>query len=251
MNKRAWTLVGAVLGLLITMGCSKQPPVEQEVVTPPANVPKVEAPVTSDKGQVAQGLKQESPVTQPQAATAPASPVKAIPGFHVVQVPDKGGHGEMHFLMAEEWKVERPSSMMRLYQASIPPAGGDKIEGEIAFFAPIGGSVEDNINRWTSQFTQPDGSDSKTKVTVEDIQGDKYKTKQVSLTGTMPAVAMPGKVTPPDRTGWMMLGAIIETPSGPWYIKATGPEKTLTAAKDKFLTLTKSVQIIEDSANTK
>ncbi len=250
MNKNAWTLTGAMMGLLIIMGCSKEPPVQQEVVAPPAPVPKPASPAAPDAGQVGSSHQQEAQVKQSQTSDAQESQVKAIPGFRVIQAVAKGGHGEMHFLMPEDWKEGRPASSMRIFQINIPPAEGDSMGGEIAFFAPIGGSVEDNINRWIGQFSQPDGSDSKNKTSVEDLQGDKYKVKVVSLTGTMLASTMPGMAAQPERTGWMMLGAIIETPTGPWYIKGTGPEKTLTQAKDKFLTLCKSVQIMEGVGET-
>jgi hypothetical protein len=247
MNKRAWTLVGAGMALLIAMGCSREPSVEQEVVAPPAPMPKVAAPVAPDAGQVGSSHQQEAHVKDSQPAASSESTLKAIPGFRVTQALAKEGQGTMHFLMPEDWKEGRPASSMRIFQVGIPPAEGDTAEGEIAFFAPIGGSVEDNINRWIGQFSQPDGSDSKAKSSVEDVQGDQFKVKMVSLTGTMLPSSMPGMAAQPERAGWMMLGAIIETPSGPWYIKATGPEKTLTQAKEKFMTLCKSVQIVEGS----
>jgi len=239
-----------MLGLLIVMGCSKEPPVEQEVVTPPTLAPQMAATAMPDAGQVGSGHQEESQDKQPQPSDSQDSLVKAIPGFRATHAVDKGGHGEIHFLMPEDWKEGHPASSLRIYQVNIPPAEGDSAKGEIAFFAPIGGSVEDNINRWIGQFSQPDGSDSKTKSTVEDLQGGNYKIKLVSLTGTMLPSSMPGMAAQPERVGWMMLGAIIETPTGPWYIKATGPGKTLTAAREKFVTLCKSVQIVDRASGS-
>lgn len=238
MNMCVRNLMAMAAVLFMVPGCSQEPPVEQEVVAPTATSPKEEAPAPPQSGGT--DAIQSQPASE---AAAPVQPeIKVIEGFRLTHTPSQPGVGEMHFLIPEDWKEGQPTSMMRLYQATIPGAEGQ--EGEAAFFAPIGGSVEDNINRWTGQFTQPDGSDSKTKTVVEDIQGDLYKIKIVSLTGTMATASMPGKPRQPEKTGWMMLGAIIETPEGPWFIKATGPEKTLIEAREKFLTLCKSVHII-------
>jgi hypothetical protein len=225
----------------MTAGCSKEPPVEKEVVHPAAP-PKVN-PHAGGAGLVGSSHQQESQVAQEKmtAPAAPAPPLAAKPGYKPAQAGDKSG--ELHFLVPEGWQSAKPTSMMRIYQVNIPPAEGDALPAEIAFFAPIGGSVEDNINRWTGQFSQPDGSSSQAKVKVEDIQGDNFTFKLVELSGTMLASSMAMMAPQPERPGWKMLGAIIETPSGPWYIKGTGPEKTMDASRAQFVEMCKSVQV--------
>ncbi|MBE7488651.1 hypothetical protein HS121_10385 [bacterium] len=240
-----------LVSLTLFSGCSREPSVEQELVVVNKK-PSTETVTTGDAGQVGSSHQQEAQLAQegekgspaPQAAK-PAEALKPIAGFKVAKGVDQNTGHEMQFLVPEEWQSKQPTSMMRIYQVNIPPVEGDTSEGEIAFFAPIGGSIQDNIDRWIGQFSQPDGSDPKSKAVVEDIKGDKYPIKLVSVPGTMLASSMPGMPPMPEKTGYMMLGAIIETPSGPWYIKGTGPEKTMAAAKEKFLTLCRSVQIVE------
>jgi hypothetical protein len=244
--------------ILLSLGCSKEPPVHQEIIAPPTTPPKVEVPKPADAGMVGASHQEEARVEEQKMtgeiappvvpAASAQSPVKPLDGYTVTMSQDIEGVGQMHFLNPSDWTRKRPSSNMRIYQVTIPPVEGDSQPGEVAFFAPIGGSIEDNINRWIGQFSQPDGSDSKAKTTIEDLQGDVYKVKLVTLTGTMLASSMPGMPAQSEKTGWMMLGTIIETPSGPWYVKATGPEKTMSSSKEKFIALSKSIQIVSPSA---
>lgn len=248
MSLRKISLGVFILTILsVFLGCSKEPAVEQELVVV-NKMPKQETSAGNvgsshqEENQIDKGKEQQVPA--PPSKPAP-EPLKPIAGFKVAAGTDPNSGHAMQFLMAEDWQSKQPSSMMRIFQVQIPPVEGEPAEGEIAFFAPIGGSIQDNIDRWIGQFSQPDGSDSKSRSSVEDLQGDQYPFKLVSLPGTMLASSMPGMPPMPEKTGWMMLGAIFETPSGPWYIKGTGPEKTMAAAKEKFLTLCKSVRIVE------
>ena len=52
--------------------------------------------------------------------------------------------------------------------------------------------------------------------------------------GTFSGGGMPGGPPAGAKPGYAMLAAIVETPSGLFFFKATGPEKTLKAAKPDF-----------------
>lgn len=245
MNRLFWSLTALLVCGIWVVGCSKEPPVEKEVLEPPKTTELPAGhPAVPDAGMVGSSHQQEADVSQEKMA-APAEPptIQAKPGFRAVRVPSASG--DMQFLLPENWQATQPTSMMRAYQASIPPVEGDTQAAEVAFFTPIGGSIQDNINRWMGQFTQPDGSPSSSKATTEDIQGEGHAFKLVALTGTMLPSSMPGMPQQGEKTGWMMLGSIIETPGGVWYIKATGPEKTLGQARDGFVELCKSLRINE------
>jgi hypothetical protein len=45
-----------------------------------------------------------------------------------------------------------------------------------------------------------------------------------------------------DKPNFRMLAGVIETPMGPWFVKLTGPEKTVERWKDSFYEFMKSFQ---------
>ena len=58
-----------------------------------------------------------------------------------------------------DWVREKPSSAMRLAQFVIPNKSGEN--SNLTIFNKIGGTVEENLNRWAGQLQQTDGGDSK------------------------------------------------------------------------------------------
>lgn len=250
-------LFALLIGLLLSAGCSTDPQVEKEVVAPPSR-PAVTNPHGGDAGMVGSSHPQEAEVEKEESASSPPvaadsgeSPVQPKEGYRVAKGTDRAGSGTIHFRMPETWSEAKPATMMRVLQIQIPSVEGDEQPGEIAFFASIGGSAQDNLDRWIGQFVQPDGSDSKTKAKVEDLEGEHHQFKLLDLTGTMLASSMPGAVPTPERTGWRLLGSIIETPSGPWFLKGAGPEKTMAAAREPFIEMCRSACVVGGDAGFK
>ncbi|MGQ0504682.1 MAG: hypothetical protein ACT4TC_05125 [Myxococcaceae bacterium] len=141
------------------------------------------------------------------------------------------------------WKAgeARP---MRAATYEVPSAKGDADKGEVAVFyfgQGQGGGVEQNVDRWISQFEQPDGKPSKdqAKTKKETINGLAVTT--VELTGTY--TASMGPMGPKsNRPGYKLSGAIVEGPLGAIFFKLIGPAKTVDAAKGDFQKLLKSVK---------
>ena len=134
------------------------------------------------------------------------------------------------------WKSEaqRP---MRLATYTVPPAAGDKDNGEcgIYYFGQgQGGSVEANMDRWIGQFLQADGKASKSaaKVDKRTIHGLKVTTVDVSgaYTGMGGPMASPGEPKP----GYRLLGAIVEGPQGSVFLKFAGPATTVAQNQASF-----------------
>ncbi len=131
------------------------------------------------------------------------------------------------------WKQEEPSNRLRLAQFKVNPAEGDKEPAElvISSFDGGGGGVAPNLQRWINQF-EADGRKSKTTV-GESAQGKYYVS---DLTGTYkkpdgPPVAGKTKPVPGSRS----LGVILEAADkNVYFLKLTGPEKTVTAAAEGF-----------------
>src|SRR5215831_8324307 len=66
------------------------------------------------------------------------------------------------------WIAQVPSSPSRLAQFALPHVDGDSEDASVVvyFFGGGGGSIQANLDRWTNQMKQPDGSPSKDKAKV-------------------------------------------------------------------------------------
>jgi hypothetical protein len=127
------------------------------------------------------------------------------------------------------WKAEaqRP---MRAATYTMPGDG----ECVVYYFGPgQGGSVEDNIKRWSSQF--PDGKPQVEKKTIRGLQ-----VTTIDVSGSYTGAGGP-MGTRQTRAGYRLLGAIVEAPQGPVFFKFTGPAKTVAARQKEFESLLQSV----------
>jgi hypothetical protein len=146
-----------------------------------------------------------------------------------------GAAGEIDFDLPKSWQSQKPSSNMRLVQASIPGPGG---AGDFAvfFFGPGGGGpVDANIDRWVGQM------EGASKPTPETFETNGYKVTWVDVKGTLKPSGMGmGPSTP--VTNARLFGGVVEGPGGPWFFKATGPDATLAPQRDAFVAMLKSVR---------
>ena len=127
---------------------------------------------------------------------------------------------------------------MRVAEFVVPKAAGDTEDAELVvyFFGGSGGSVDANIDRWIGQMQQPDGSASKDKARRDAQTINGLKVTTVDLTGTYIAEVRPGATERYNKPDFRLRAAVIETPRGPYYIKMTGPAKTMAAADADFKT---------------
>jgi len=158
--------------------------------------------------------------------------------------------GEVLYDIPKGWVQEQPSSEMRQAQYRWP--GSDKAaDAELAvfFFPGTGGSVEANIDRWFGQFLQPDGGSTKEKAEFKQIDVNGLAVTIVHATGTYMKPKSPMMMGGPfdELKDYALLAAIVETSNGPWFFKATGPEKTIARWRSSFDTFTKSLRISGES----
>jgi len=171
-------------------------------------------------------------------STAPSSSASSPASSATTMTASQGG---VSWTPPSRWE-SKPGSGMRAATYTIPAAAGDSEAAECAVFKNIGGGVQANIKRWIDQFTQADGSssESKAKQKKETINGLSVTT--VDLTGTYNGgMAMMGGANA-KKTGYRLLGAIVESPQGEIFFKLTGPEKTVTAAQSEFRSLLSSIK---------
>jgi len=131
----------------------------------------------------------------------------------------------------KEWKaVESPSSM-RLAQWSY----GAKSEIVIFYFGERqGGGVEANLDRWYGQFQQPDGGSTRDRAKVTKSEAGELAITRVDVEGTYTAPVRPGAAERHNEPDYRMFAAVVEGPSGPWFIRFLGPAKEVSAGETSF-----------------
>jgi hypothetical protein len=146
-----------------------------------------------------------------------------------------GAAGGIDFDVPKSWQSEKPSTSMRLAQASIPGPGGPGELGVFYFGPGSGGSVEANINRWVGQM------EGAGKPTPETFEVNDYRVTWVDVKGTMKASQM-GMGPKTEQANARLFGGVVEGPGGPWFFKADGPDATLGPQRDAFVGMLKSVR---------
>lgn len=189
----------------------------------------------------------------PHPNPPPASPAAAEPGSnaHGSGLPPSGAAppgaprtldkladgrvalGPFSMLVPADWTEKPSTSGMRAAQFQLPGAPGDA-EVIVYYFGEAGaGSVQANIDRWLSQFKQPDGKPSSEVAKIEKAQYAGRDATLISVSGRYVAAAMPGgqAVDKPDQS---LLAAIVESPKGPYYFRLIGSESAVTARAPQF-----------------
>lgn len=91
-----------------------------------------------------------------------------------------------------------------------------------------------NLERWIMQFTQPDGSSSADRATMEEFEVNGMSVYTLEVDGAFADAVSPTMGGGQPQEGFRLLGAIIEGPGGPWQFKMVGPDATIRNAKDSF-----------------
>jgi len=185
---------------------------------------------------------------QPEQSAAPAA--KSTPGSSTIAVGHDSsglstspagaagsqGSGPVKWTPPSRWEA-KPASGMRAATYIIPPATGDSDGGECAVFENLGGSVQANVDRWIGQFEKTAGAPNQKSETISGLT-----VTTVDVSGTFKGGGpMMGNTSAP-KSGYRMLGAIVEGPEGNVFFKLTGPAKTIAAAQDEFQAMLKSLK---------
>lgn len=138
--------------------------------------------------------------------------------------------GTLGFTKPAAWATRPPASSMRVAEFVVPKAAGDPEDGEVIiyYFAGGGGSVEANLQRWASQF-QSTKDPVRSTATVNGL-----KLTSLDVSGTYVAEMRPGSSDHYNKPGFRMRATVVETPKGPYFIKLTGPAKTVASAGTAF-----------------
>ncbi len=146
--------------------------------------------------------------------------------------------GDVQSRAPANWKEEETTSEMRAYQFRIPHVKGDENDAEmvIFYFRGGGGSADDNVKRWKTFFTPPEGKDIGDVSKVETFKVGDAKVTYLDVHGSYKFKKRPfdPNEKPELRPDYRMLGVVFEVAKGPFFIRLVGPAKTVAENKKGF-----------------
>lgn len=190
--------------------------------------------------------KRAAEPSAPATSTLLPSPPSSAPALPLAPAPGKPEQQEpLHITWIDPPAFKRvpPSNPMRKASYVVPRAPGDAEDGELTvfYFGPgQGGSIDANVTRWVGQFGDVKPSD--VKRADRDANGLRQHTVELesgTFSGGM-GPGMGGSAKP--RPNFGLVGGIVESPSGAYFFKMTGPSKTVKQAKPDFYKLLDSVK---------
>ena len=139
------------------------------------------------------------------------------------------------FRLPDGWTVMPGTNSMRLAQLVVPDVDG--VDAVVFFFgAGGGGAVEDNIERWRGQMQGDDEGTVETHepaegvtITLLDVTGA-YSTSPMNPHGSDPH-GNPHGGGASGHGDFRMLGAVLEIPGGPLFVKVIGPKRVVADLK--------------------
>jgi hypothetical protein len=147
---------------------------------------------------------------------------------------------QLRYDAPKDWKSVETSSSMRLAQWTY----GAKSEVVIFYFGSgQGGTVEANLDRWYGQFEQPDGGSTRERAKVTKSKAGELSITKVEVEGTYRAPVRPGAAEQHHEPSYRMIAAVVEGPSGPWFVRFLGPAKEVEAGSSSFDAFLRSVRI--------
>jgi hypothetical protein len=136
----------------------------------------------------------------------------------------------LSFTTPEGWRQSPSSSSMRVAEFTLPRAAGDAEDAQLIvyYFGGQGGSIDANIQRWVGQMQQADGRPSSAVAKRETRNVNGLTLTLVDVSGTYIAEMAPGAAAHHNQPHFRLRAGVIETSKGPYFVKLTGPEKTVT-----------------------
>ena len=206
---RYWLLLFAIGGLLVP-GCSGESP-----TTAPSN---------------------NGPAVGPHAGLTPGDGgAESAAGQ---SFDDSGGPVKLAAIVLTSpagWQRKPPSSSFVAAEFALAHAEGDDSDARLTV-STAGGSVEANVDRWKAQF---DPLTEEKPVETVDVAG--MSVTIVDLSGDFNDAR--GPFAPPvQRSGYRMIAAIVPVEGQLYFVKASGPQKTMAEHADAIHEFIRSVQ---------
>jgi hypothetical protein len=176
---------------------------------------------------------QRNTARAPASAEAPGAPAEtpAAGGMPMTgETPSPASDPGIEWQIPGRWVAELAQGMrLASYVVPAPGEGGENAQCAVYYFGPgQGGGVDANLERWIGEFQNPGTPARRTR----EIHG--LHVSQVEVTGAYAAHAGAPGEAPGVKSGWTLLGAVVEGPSGAVFFKLTGPGPTIAAAAKEF-----------------
>lgn len=234
--------------LVFSASCKKQPP---QGDLPPATDWKPSEPSAGGKPQQAPPNPHGDMGANPHGDMGGGNPHGDMPApaqtepHGLEKLPDgRLALGPFSLTPPASWTVKPVTSSMRAADFVLSDKPGAEAELVVTYFGPQGaGSVDDNVNRWLTQFQQADGKASRDVAKIEKAQFAGQDATVVSVGGRFVTGGMPGGSGPVDKADQALLAAIVGSPSGPYYFKLVGAKSTVDANAAAFRTMLGSLKI--------
>jgi hypothetical protein len=133
------------------------------------------------------------------------------------------------YVTPQGWQKQPVVSSMRVAEFTLPRADGDSEDAVLVvyYFGGSGGSVDANLQRWVGQMQQPDGKPSASVAKKETRTVNGLALTLLDVSGTYVAETAPGSTERHNKPNFRLRAGVIETANGPYFIKLTGPARTI------------------------
>lgn len=131
---------------------------------------------------------------------------------------------QVEFAAPEGWTAV--AADQSFYLAKWEVAGGGV--ATLSWLGPGAGQefIVSNVQRWLGEWQQPDGA-AVVDYQFETVTHGGRKTHRIALSGTLTGTRQLGGGDP--RAGWGLFGAVVESESGPLFLKFIGPAEVVAA----------------------
>lgn len=218
------------LALAATTGCDRGPEIPANA-EPPSTTPSGAAP----RGPMAQQGAPQGAGSAPEGALPPGHPGVGGAGG----APATAFDAEHPSVAGVAWTAPQgmtsraPNNSMRAAEYAVAGEAGEAVMA-VYYFPGMGGSIEENVQRWVAQFAgadgQPPAGEHSRTLTVGGLTATR-----VDVSGRYNGMGGDGD------DGQRLLGLIVQGPNGPVFFKLVGPAATVTAAEANFDAFAQSI----------
>ena len=169
----------------------------------------------------------------PQPVSTPAAAIIIAQQPHNVKLLDYQAR------VPATWTSKTPSSTMRLAEFVAGAPGGAEV---VVYFFGVsqGGTVDANLARWKSQFTNPKGGAVEEKISHE--KSGIFPLTIAEYRGTYARGVGAGSAPDEARPNQILTAVVAETPKGTLFFQLFGPAAAVEAQRSAYLEFVRSMK---------
>lgn len=146
---------------------------------------------------------------------------------------------DYHATVPTAWTFRKPSSTMRLAEYVAGAPGGAEVV--VYFFgASQGGTVDANLERWKSQFSNPKGGP--VDATIKHEKPGAFPLTIAEYHGTYARGVGMGSAPEQARPNHTLIAVVAETPKGTLFFQLFGPIEAVNAQRAAYLEFVHSLK---------